>query len=201
MNDHEDDSDYNINNLSSSKRLLEIWKKGQRHPEEFWKIWKSDYLLNLREHSRIYNKHQRVQSSQEPKVGDIVQAKENSSRGTWRTGRITELIKIRDHIERAANVQLPTGNNIQRSIYHLFPLECNMSDTQDEMVGECVQQRKTDKAKETQTKVEKLKRRTAIEARDKIYARHLTKNKYCSSHLLLVGVSRMMANILLIVRQ
>ena len=38
VNDHEDDSDYNINNLSSSKRLWEIWKKGQRHLEDFWKI-------------------------------------------------------------------------------------------------------------------------------------------------------------------
>ena len=174
VNDHEDDSDCNINNLSSSKRLLEIWKKGQRHLEEFWKIWKSDYLLNLRERSRIYNKHPRVQSSQKPKVGDIVQVKENSPRGTWRIGRITELIKNRDQIERAAKVKLPTGNNIQRSIYHLFPLECNMSDTKDDMVSELAQQQNTEKAKETQIKVEKLKRRTAMEARDKIYPQHLT---------------------------
>ena len=56
VNDHEDDPDYNINNLSSSK-LLEIWRKGQRHTEECYKIWKNDYLLNLRERSQIYNKH------------------------------------------------------------------------------------------------------------------------------------------------
>ena len=172
-NDHEDDPDYNIYNLSSSKNLLEIWKKGQRHQEELWKIWKSDYLLNLRERSQIYIKHPRLQSFQEPRVGDIVQVKENSPRGTWRVGHITELIS-QDQIEREARVQLPTRDNIQRSIYHPFPLECNMSYTQDEMVRKRAQQRNTDNANETQTKVQKLKRRTAMEARYKIYAQHLT---------------------------
>ena len=38
VNDHEDDPDYNINNPSSLKNLLEIWKEGKRHLEEFWKI-------------------------------------------------------------------------------------------------------------------------------------------------------------------
>ena len=44
-----------------------------------------------------------------------------------------------------------------------------MSDTQDEMVNEHVQQQNTRNAKETETKVEKSKRRTAMEERDKIY--------------------------------
>ena len=119
------------------------------------------------------NIHPRLQSFQEPRVGDIVQVKENSSRGTRRVGHITELIS-QDQIEREARVQLPTRDNIQRSIYHPFPLECNMSYTQDEIVRKRAQQRNTDNANETQTKVQKLKRRTAMEARYKIYAQHLT---------------------------
>ena len=79
-----------------------------------------------------------------------------------------------DEIERAAKLQLPTKNKKQRSIYHLFPLEYNMSDTQDEMVSEHTHQRSTENTKKTQTKVEKLKRGTAMEVRDKIYAQHLT---------------------------
>ena len=35
VNNHENDSDYNINNLGSSEKRLEKWKKGQRHLEEF----------------------------------------------------------------------------------------------------------------------------------------------------------------------
>ena len=49
-----------------------------------------------------------------------------------------------------------------------------MSDTQDKMVSEPAQKRNKENAKETQTKVEKSKRRTAMEVRDKIYAQHLT---------------------------
>ena len=72
-------------------------------------------------------------------------------------------------------MKLPTRNILKRSICHIFPLECNMSDTQDEMVIQCTQQQNTDNAKVTQAKVGRLKRRTAMEARDKIYAQHLTK--------------------------
>lgn len=55
-----------------------------------------------------------------------------------------------------------------RSIYHLFLLEYNMSDTEDQIVSESAQQRNRDNANETQSKVKKSKRRTAVEARDKI---------------------------------
>ena len=70
VNDHEDVPDYN-NNLSSSQKLVRIWKKDQRRVKQIWEIWKSDYLLNLREHIQIYNKHTRLWSFQEPKVGEI----------------------------------------------------------------------------------------------------------------------------------
>ena len=75
-----------------------------------------------------------------------------------------------------------------------------MSDTQDEMVSERVQQQNTHNAKETETKVENSKRRTAMEERDKIYFQHFTK-RYCSSPLFLARVSRRIANIPLIVGQ
>ena len=128
VNDHKDVPDYN-NNLSISQKLLRIWKKGQRHLQPIWEVWKSDYLLNLREHIQIYNKYTRLQSSQEPKVGDIIQVKGNFPRGTCRVGCITKLIKSQDQLERVAKVQLSTRNKIQQSIYHLLPLECNISDT------------------------------------------------------------------------
>ena len=86
--------------------------------------------------------------------------KENFLRGTWKIELITELIKSQDQIEKAAKVQLSTRNTIQQSIYHPFPLECNMSVKQNEMVKELkerAQQGNIDNAKETQAKVEKLK--------------------------------------------
>ena len=53
VNNHEDDPNYNNNKLSSSEKLLEIWKEGQIHLTEFRKIHESDYLLNSRERNQI----------------------------------------------------------------------------------------------------------------------------------------------------
>lgn len=53
VNNHEDDPDYKIDNLSSSEKLLEIWKEGQIRLKEFREISENDYLLNSRERNQI----------------------------------------------------------------------------------------------------------------------------------------------------
>lgn len=53
VNNHEDDPDYKINNLSSSEKFLEIWKEGQIHLKEFREICENNYLLNSRERNQI----------------------------------------------------------------------------------------------------------------------------------------------------
>ena len=46
----ETDPEFNIaKRMSSSQQLLEIWKHGQKRLNQFWSLWKNDYLLNLRE--------------------------------------------------------------------------------------------------------------------------------------------------------
>ena len=48
-----DDLDYEPNKPSSKRALLlDVWKKGLRLLESFWKIWKNDYLLSLQEKSK-----------------------------------------------------------------------------------------------------------------------------------------------------
>ena len=44
------DNDYNPNE-TSAERLLVTWKRGLKHLDTFWEIWKNDYLLSLRERS------------------------------------------------------------------------------------------------------------------------------------------------------
>ena len=34
---------------SSAKQLLQNWKCGQRHLNQFWKLWRDEYLLSLQE--------------------------------------------------------------------------------------------------------------------------------------------------------
>ena len=58
--EEEDDSDFRLKEPSSAEKLLETWKKDQKHLELFWKIWRDDYLLSLRERSQIYKGHPRI---------------------------------------------------------------------------------------------------------------------------------------------
>ena len=48
--DDNDDDEYTPE-ISSAERLLITWKKEQKHLNAFWKIWRDDYLLSLRERS------------------------------------------------------------------------------------------------------------------------------------------------------
>lgn len=47
----ENDVDYNPYE-STAERLLQTWKKGQRLLNVFWKIWRDEYLLSLRERTQ-----------------------------------------------------------------------------------------------------------------------------------------------------
>ena len=69
------DPDYLHQKMNSSTELLETWKKGNKYLDQFWDVWKSHYLISLRERSQIFNKHARIQSAQEPNIGDVVQIK------------------------------------------------------------------------------------------------------------------------------
>ena len=74
-------------------------------------------------------KHSKKQSPKEPQVGDIVQIKDSTPRGSWRIGKVSELFKSQDNQERAAKVILPNKHVLQRSLVHLYPLEINDEET------------------------------------------------------------------------
>ena len=113
----------------------QLGKKGKKHLEQFWKVWKDGYLLNLRERNQLFQKHPRIQAKKCPKIGDIVQIKDSLPRGTWRMGRIVEVIRSSDGEERAARVMMPNRNILQRSIIHLYPIECNDEEPNKENDG------------------------------------------------------------------
>ena len=68
---------------SSAEKLVDIWGKGQQHLNSLWKVWKDDYLLNLRERRQTQRKVKgtRIQAAEEPKEGSIVLLKEDLPRG------------------------------------------------------------------------------------------------------------------------
>ncbi|XP_068692597.1 uncharacterized protein [Montipora foliosa] len=113
-----------VEKLSSAKKLLETWKKGQKHLNTFWKLWFDEYELSLRERSQMYLKAPRVQAKVQPTKGDVVLLKESSPRGTWKLAMIEEIITSKDNEVRAATIRTATGKLLNRPLNFLCPLEC-----------------------------------------------------------------------------
>ena len=123
-----------ITNLSSPEKLLLLWKKGTKHLDHFWKLWKNDYLLNLRERTKCYVKQPNRLANRQPMVGDVMQVSRNvPQQGTWSVGIIIELIICADGEIRAAKERFPSGAVSTRSLTHLYPLEssCITNQTAD----------------------------------------------------------------------
>ena len=89
-----------LSKLSSSQKLLDMWRKGQKHLNTFWKLWFDEYVLSLRERTQKQLQAPRTQSSTQPTKGDVVLLKESSPRGTW---------KLADGEIRAATVRRASG--------------------------------------------------------------------------------------------
>jgi hypothetical protein len=120
--DNDIDPDY-VNEASSAQSLLESWKRGQKYVDHFWKLWKNDYLLSLREHTDSSKQGHKAKS--DPHVGDIVQVESDGPRGTWQLGKIITLKESADGEIRVAEIKLSSGRILVRSIKHLYPLECS----------------------------------------------------------------------------
>ena len=102
--DQDLDPDY-LTKISTKETLISKWTMLQSYVNRLWKIWSNEYLLSLRERYQLSfpkgNKDPTI-----PKEGDIVLIKEDLPRGSWRLGKIIELIRSRDDEIRAAKVQL-----------------------------------------------------------------------------------------------
>ena len=126
-----DDGDYQ-GRTSSSAKLMQVWKKGQRQLNNFWRIWMNEYLTSLRERKQAYLKGPRTQSCTYPAVGDVVIVREKGvSRGCWKIGKITSLKTSEDDEIRSAEVQLPSKRMIRRPLNQLYPLEVSSKERQE----------------------------------------------------------------------
>ncbi|VDI55592.1 Hypothetical predicted protein [Mytilus galloprovincialis] len=163
--DNDEDPEYKPQ-FSSTDNLLEIWKKGQKHLNRFWKVWRDDYLLSIRERTTVKLKEKRVRSNQYPQIGDIVLIKDNLPRGMWKIGKIINLSKSSDEQCRSAKVLLPSKKTLNRTLNFLYPLEwydehCEQTDN----VNNVEQNSKC----ETQTSSTRPQRRAAEQAKQKIH--------------------------------
>ena len=113
--------------ISTAERLLQTWKRGQNLLNMFWKIWRNDYLLSLRERSQQKLKSRRIQSHFSPNIGDVVLVKDDLPLDCWRLGKVINLVQSRDGCFRSAKVSLPSGRIIGRPLNLLFPIEVSKS--------------------------------------------------------------------------
>ena len=120
--EYECDVDYNPYE-STAERLLQTWKKGQKLLNMFWKMWRDDYMLSLRERTQNTLKSGRAQSHFPPNIGDIVLLKENVPRGCWKLDKVVNLFSSRDGLVRSAEVLLSSGRIIGRPLNLLCPIQ------------------------------------------------------------------------------
>ena len=119
--EYENDVDYNPYD-NTADRLVQTWKKGQKLLNMFWKMWRDDYLLSLRERTQNTLKSRRVQSHFTPNIGDVVVLKENVPRGCWKLGKVVKLVSSRDELMQSAKVVLSSGR-IVGSLNLLCPID------------------------------------------------------------------------------
>ena len=91
--------------------------------EAFWKLWRDDYLLSLRERSQINLKSPRAEAKEIPSKGDIVQIKASIPRRSWKIGKIVELLPSSEGKVRAAKVLLGSESTVNRPLNLLCPIE------------------------------------------------------------------------------
>ena len=110
-----EDPEY-LPNISNAEMLLQTWKKGQKHLDAFWKAWRNDYLLSLRERMAYKLKEGRIQHNREPQIGDIILVKDDLPRGSWKIGRICKLRTSQDGQIRSGRVLLPNKKTLNRPL-------------------------------------------------------------------------------------
>ena len=145
---------------TSAEKLLAIWKKGQKVLNLFWKLWRDEYLLSLRERLQTHLKMSRIQSPSEPTIGDIVLIKDETSRGCWKIGKVVHLFKSRDGQTRSARVRLSPARVLNRPLNLLYPIEVSNSNHEENL--------KEDKQKNIPTPRKPSVRSSALRARQLI---------------------------------
>ena len=84
-----------------------------------WNRWKSEYLVDLREHHAERKRRIGIPVISE---GDVVTIKDekHKNRASWRIGRIESMKKGQDNVARGAVVILANDNHIARPIQKLI---------------------------------------------------------------------------------
>ena len=122
--DDQEDEEFSLDSNQLTKRM----KHFNNVLNHFWKHWRSEYLVELREAHSYTAKKQSSTSPSGVEVGDIVVVHDDHlPRGFWKLGRIDSIMKGKDGHIRGATVKVASKGGcsmlLNRPIQLLFPLE------------------------------------------------------------------------------
>lgn len=115
------DQHYHVEEMNTVEKLLETWKNGLTY-WAIWELWKNHFQFKKKP---IVQQSHESAVSKKPRIGDRVQVKGSSPRGTLKVDRVIEMIENQDGKEEAATVMVPNKSIFQKSIIHMYPLEFN----------------------------------------------------------------------------
>lgn len=166
------DVTYSVSKPLPTERLLQIWLTGQKLLQQFWKIWRAEYITALREKHTRHIKQTRVKQNYIPQLNDVVLLEENLPRGQWRLAKVVQLIPSNDNQIRAVKIKTPSGKILCRSPRCLFPIETSVSVDNDNNCDSIVPDSNDDNDATTSQPPVKTRRQAAVSARN--FIRHVT---------------------------
>ena len=162
-----DDEDEEVDNEALNSRLKYL------NHTSFWKRWRKEYLLELRE------AHRHFLSNGTPRiaVGDVVVVyAEGQPRSYW---IIAKLMLGGDGVVRAAAVKVTSkgkSKTLCRPIQHLYPLEVQCSPEEETTREEPVEPKPVDDP-ERRSGQQRPKRAAAVQARDRVLAQAIDESQ------------------------
>lgn len=146
--------------------------------DHFWGRWKSEYLLELRETHRDRNPSQSTRET--ARVNDIVIVHdEKHSRGLWRVGRVTHLVRGKDGKVRGAKVRVAERGKkpttIRRPLQKLYPIEIGDQDVEQAQEEETTNSVTVERHVSKEPVTQRCQRAAAIKANEK--RRELMRNE------------------------
>ena len=108
--------------IRTAKGLTNQAKYHESLMRTFWRCWRKEYLTNLCEFHNS-KKAKRPLTGSKIEVGDVVLVHDNLPRNQWKLAIVNSLIPGRDGLVRAVRLRMSNGNELQRPIEKLYPLE------------------------------------------------------------------------------
>ena len=126
-NEPSDSGSYPTTNITRDEVISHSKKTGAA-VDHFWKRWKQEYLVDLREHHKMKTKSKNVNVDK----GDVVLIHEDGvKRNKWSMAVIEELITGKDGVTKGATVKKIGKNGklsiLNRPVQKLYPLEISSS--------------------------------------------------------------------------